>query len=116
MRLLRAIGNLPQEGHLWDTLGYAHFHLGHYTRAADCYQRAVQIMDDHDYRHTMAVTLISAGQAYQAADDAQAAGDAWRQALAILEETRHPGAAVLANLRDLMGAADVSCQPEMAQR
>jgi hypothetical protein len=55
-----------------------------------------------------AVTLISAGEAYRAAGDGQAAGNAWREALAILDQTRHPDAAkALGYLRDLEGTMDV---------
>ena len=50
-----------------------------------------------------------AGAAYRAAGDAQAASDAWREALAILEETRHPDAEkVRVHLRNLSGATDAA--------
>jgi DNA-binding SARP family transcriptional activator/tetratricopeptide (TPR) repeat protein len=109
LRLLRRIGHRPMEGSVWDTLGYAHHQLGDYGRAAACYQRAVQNLDQYGYRHEKAVTLMWAGAAYRAAGDAQAAGGAWREALAILEETRHPDAEkVRVQLRNLSGATDAA--------
>jgi tetratricopeptide (TPR) repeat protein len=94
---------------VWDTIGYAHHHLGDHAQAAACYRRAIQILDEYDYRHAKAVTLIWAGEAYRDAGDTQAAAEAWRQALAIIEQTDHPDARkALAHLRDLEGATDDS--------
>ena len=71
----------------------------------------MQILDDHGYLYNKAVTLTWAGEAYRAAGDAQAAREAWRQALAILKDTRHPDTArVLANLDDLATAAGLARQ------
>jgi tetratricopeptide (TPR) repeat protein len=106
-----SITSRPHEGQVWDTLGFAHHHLGHHAKAVACYRRAVQILDDHGYLYNKAVTLTWAGEAYRAAGDAQAAREAWRQALAILKATRHPDTArVLANLDDLATAAGLARQ------
>jgi tetratricopeptide (TPR) repeat protein len=83
-------------------MGYAYHQLGCRTEAAACYQRAVQIQDEFGFRYDKAVTLTSAGEAYRSLGDAPAARAAWRQALTILHDARHPdAAAVAANLRDL---------------
>jgi tetratricopeptide (TPR) repeat protein len=92
VELNRRTGNRHSLGGIWDSLGYAHLHLGHHAQAAACYRRAVEILDELGYAHQMAVTLISAGDAYEAAGDAGAARDAWHRALAVLDALRHPDA------------------------
>lgn len=53
-------------------------------------------------RHDVAIVLTDAGDAYHAARNDQAAADAWKHALDILDELEHPDAdAVRAKLANL---------------
>src|SRR5439155_9894476 len=76
----------------WDTIGYAHQHLGHHTEAAACYERALALNRATGDRHSEALVLTHVGDARHAAGAAGDAIDAWRDALAILDD---PGAAGL---------------------
>ncbi|MGE5292555.1 MAG: tetratricopeptide repeat protein [Micromonosporaceae bacterium] len=114
-RLLRAgagpaarSGDHHSEAPAWDTLGYVHRGLGHHTEAAECYRRAVDLFDRLGHRYHKAETLTYAGDAYQTAGDQDAARDAWQQALAILDDLRHPDAAQVRASLDRLGAAGSS--------
>jgi tetratricopeptide (TPR) repeat protein len=76
----------------WDSLGYAHHHLGHHTEAIACYRAAVDMFRELGARADEATTLTGLGDAHQAAGDTAAARDAWRRALAILDDLAHPDA------------------------
>jgi tetratricopeptide (TPR) repeat protein len=76
----------------WDSLGFAHHHLGHHTEAIACYRAAVDMFRGLGARADEATTLTGLGDAHQAAGDIAAARDAWRRALAILDDLAHPDA------------------------
>jgi tetratricopeptide (TPR) repeat protein len=98
--LNRKIGDRQSEPPIWDTLGYAHYHLGRHAEAATCYHRSLELFDELGYRYRKAAVLGYWADALLAAGDLQAARDAWRQALAILDDLQHPDAAqVRAKLR-----------------
>jgi DNA-binding SARP family transcriptional activator/tetratricopeptide (TPR) repeat protein len=82
----------PGEPHTWDTLGYIEHQLGRYGEAANCYQNALAIFREQRYRFYQAQTLTHLGDTHHAADDRRQARDAWRQALDILDDLRHPDA------------------------
>ena len=76
----------------WDSLGYAHHHLGHHAQAITCYQQALDLFRDLGDRYDEADTLTHLGDTHHAAGDPDAARDAWQQALTILDELDHPDA------------------------
>ncbi|MFC4531753.1 AfsR/SARP family transcriptional regulator [Sphaerisporangium dianthi] len=83
------------EATIWDSLGYAHHHLGHHEEAIARYQQALEL-----YRRTGSLyfetrTLSRLGDTYQAIGDQDAAHRAWRLGLHILDELRHPDAALI---------------------
>jgi len=77
----------------WDSLGYVYLHLGQHTQAVTCYQHAVTLSRDLGARYPEATTLTRLGDAQHAAGNPEAACDAWRQALVILDALDHPNAA-----------------------
>jgi len=88
--LNRELGDRYHEAHSWDSLGYTEHQLGHLAQATECYVRARSIFreaGDHFYEATI---LTHLGDTHHAAADPLAARDAWRQALAILEDLQHP--------------------------
>jgi tetratricopeptide (TPR) repeat protein len=80
------------EGAAWDSVGYAEHHLGNLAEAAGCYQRALGIFREDSDRMAEATTLTHLGDTSHAADDMERAQEAWRQALAILDDLQHPDA------------------------
>jgi DNA-binding SARP family transcriptional activator/tetratricopeptide (TPR) repeat protein len=75
-----------------DSLGYAHHHLGHHLHAVACYQRALELRRTLGNRYAEATVLAHLGDTWRAAGDLKEASRAWRQALAILDDLRHPDA------------------------
>jgi len=97
------LGDKHAEPATLDSLAYAHRHLGHHAQAAACYRRAVELYADLGSHDQKAETLIYAGDAHHASGDVPAARDAWTQALAILDDLRHPDAEqVRTKLRQLV--------------
>jgi tetratricopeptide (TPR) repeat protein len=74
----------------WDSLGYVHSHLGDLPQAIVCYQRSRELRHDHGDRYGEAKTLVRLGDTHRAAGDDDAARDAWRQAVALLDDLDHP--------------------------
>jgi tetratricopeptide (TPR) repeat protein len=86
----------------WDSLGYAHHHLGEYAESAACYQRALGLYREIGDRWGQAETLGHIGDTRQAAGHPNEARVAWEEALAILDDFRHPDAGqIRAKLADL---------------
>jgi tetratricopeptide (TPR) repeat protein len=75
-----------------DSLGYIHHHLGHHARSIAYYQHAVDMFRDLGDRHQEAETLTRLGEVHRDACDPDAAADAWRRALTILDDLDHPDA------------------------
>jgi len=85
----------------WHSLGYAHHRAGHHIDAVHCYQQALGQLRAYDDRYNPATVLTHLGDAYDAAGDAAAANEAWRTALTMLTQLRHPDAdAVRAKLHE----------------
>jgi tetratricopeptide (TPR) repeat protein len=81
-----------EQAHVWDSLGYVHGRLGDHARAMACYRYAVGVYRELGQRYQEARTLARLGDTCHAANQAAAARDARRQALAILNDLRHPDA------------------------
>ena len=73
-----------------DSLGEAHRHLGRDREAALWYQRSSDLFADIGDLHCQATALTRLGDTHRAAGSPDAAHDAWRQALRILEKLDHP--------------------------
>src|SRR5262249_41560070 len=102
--LHQQLGDLSGQAATWDSLGYAHHHLGRQDLAVDCYAQALAIYRQLGYNYYEATTLVRLGDTHHVAGDTRAAQDAWEGALAILAELRHPEAdPVRAKLDELAG-------------
>jgi DNA-binding SARP family transcriptional activator/tetratricopeptide (TPR) repeat protein len=106
--LSREAGEHECEALTLDSIGHAHHRLGHHAEAITSYGRALQLEQAIGDRYNYAGTLIRLGDAHHDAGDRDAARDAWRQALAILDELHHPNAEeVRVKIRDLDGASQL---------
>jgi DNA-binding SARP family transcriptional activator len=86
----------------WDSLGYAYYQLGDHVQAASCFQEAVRLFGQFGDRWGRAWALAHLGDARFAAGSPMMARQAWQQALAVLDDLRHPDAEpVRAKLRQL---------------
>jgi tetratricopeptide (TPR) repeat protein len=90
--LHREIGNRYGQASALDSLGYVYHHIGDHGRAMQCYERASTMFRDMGDRYHEAYTLVHLGDARDAAEPNGDAADAWRAALAILDELGHPDA------------------------
>src|SRR5262249_13761565 len=90
--LHREVGNPQGEAEAWDSLGYAHHHLGRHESAVACYRGALDLFHAVGDRCSEALALSSLGDTLDAAGDAGAARDAWRRALHPLDQLGHPDA------------------------
>jgi tetratricopeptide (TPR) repeat protein/transcriptional regulator with XRE-family HTH domain len=84
-----------------DSIGYAHYHLGHHGDAIASYLEALRVSQSVGEVRLQATTLDHLGDAYLAAADLTAARDAWKRALIIFEDLCLPDAGqVSAKIRD----------------
>ncbi|MFJ9566309.1 AfsR/SARP family transcriptional regulator [Streptomyces fuscichromogenes] len=83
----------PYEANAWDTLAYAHHHLGNFRRAKTCYLRAIAMLRRNGDRYNEAGSLTRLGDTYAATGDEAAARAVWVQAVDILTEIDPPWAA-----------------------
>jgi len=94
----QALGLIPRHGNhrleaeVWDSLGYAHHHLGDHAEAAASYQRALDLRQQIGDRWGQAETLGHIGEAQVVAGHPDEARTAWQEALAILDDLHHPDA------------------------
>jgi len=103
--LFQELGYPQLEAATWDSLGYAHHHLGDHAESAACYQRALDLHREVGNRWGQAETLDSIGDARNAAGDPRQARAAWEEALVILDDLRHPYAE---QIRDKLAALAAS--------
>ncbi|MEU2777502.1 BTAD domain-containing putative transcriptional regulator [Streptomyces sp. NPDC007162] len=95
------------EANTWDTLAYAHHHLGNFRRAHTCYLRAIHMLRRNGDRYNEAGSLTRLGDTYTATGDDAAARAVWEQAADILTEIDPPWAAeVRAKLQTSVLSAD----------
>ncbi|MDQ7911091.1 BTAD domain-containing putative transcriptional regulator [Phytohabitans sp. ZYX-F-186] len=80
------------QAHAWDTIGDAHRQLGQHQQAISSYQRAVDLFRAINSRHPHADTLNRLAETYLTTGDTDAARNAWREALTLLDEIGHPDA------------------------
>jgi tetratricopeptide (TPR) repeat protein len=103
------VGNRDVDGPFLQCLGYAEHHLGNFTEAAQCFHRALGNHREFGDRWGEAVTLTYLGDTCRALGELARARETWQQALAILEDLRHPEAdtvrARLASTEESSGGA-----------
>ncbi|WP_430377550.1 AfsR/SARP family transcriptional regulator [Streptomyces sp. B1-3] len=80
-----------------DTLGYAYHHLGRYADAIEHFERSVSLFALIGDRYLEADVLRHLSDARRATGDRDAAREALRSALALLEELGHPEAEEVAS-------------------
>jgi tetratricopeptide (TPR) repeat protein/transcriptional regulator with XRE-family HTH domain len=90
--LYRDIGSRPGEAATLDSLGYIHHQLGDHTQAIALYRSSLDLVRRLADRDAEAAVLTHLGDTHQAAGNPRGAREAWLQALAILDDTRDPGA------------------------
>ena len=107
----RALAVFLEKGHrsgeaaAWDSLGYASHHLGQHREALACYERALALYRQLGDRYSQSQTLVYLGDTHRASGRPSVAGDAWQEALVILEELRHPEAGQVRSRLDRLAAA-----------
>jgi len=74
----------------WDSLGYAHHHLGNHNQAITCYGHALDLVRDLGERYGEVTALTHLGDTHHAAGNPDAARTAWRHALTILDDLDRP--------------------------
>ena len=90
--LYQELNNTAGEAATWDSLGYVHHQLGRHADAAECYGRALTMFRAQGNAYFEAGTLRGLGEAQQASGCQAAARQSLRQALALLDQLRHPDA------------------------
>ncbi|MFC9620735.1 BTAD domain-containing putative transcriptional regulator [Streptomyces sp. NPDC056930] len=98
LRLHRAGGSLLGAAYVWETLGFIHHAMGQYAEAVDSYRQCWDGFRRFGNRYGEADALRSLGESLRAAGDPEAAREAWRDALVILDELEHPDADVVRGL------------------
>ncbi|MFE7035125.1 BTAD domain-containing putative transcriptional regulator [Streptomyces sp. NPDC057621] len=79
-----AAGGGSGHGNTWDTLAFAHHHLGNLRRAVRCYERAVRLLRAGGDRYNEAGSLSRLGDTLALAGAVEDARARWRQAVEIL--------------------------------
>lgn len=98
------VGNAYGEAAARDSLGYAEYQLGRLAEAATWHKYAVSLFRKFGDRYSEASALTHLGDVHRAAHEPQAALEAWRKALKILNKLHHANAGnVRARLRTLQG-------------
>jgi len=91
LTMLQELGNRFIEAATWDSLGYVH-HLGRRDQAVSCYQHALDLYRELGDRYSEAETLTHLGDTHHATGNLDATRDAYRRALAILDDLDQPEA------------------------
>jgi DNA-binding SARP family transcriptional activator len=90
--LYQELGNPAGEAATWDSLGYVHRQLGHQADVTACYDRAIAMFRAQGNSYFEAGTLRNLGEAQEASGCHTAARQSFQQALALLDQLRHPDA------------------------
>ncbi|MFJ4624902.1 AfsR/SARP family transcriptional regulator [Streptomyces sp. NPDC088847] len=102
LALYDELGDLYGVASTQDTIGYAFHHLGRYEKAVEHFRRSAHLFAVIGDRYLEADVLRHLGETHRATGDRDAAREALRSALALLEELGHPEVAeVHSALREL---------------
>ncbi|WP_329538499.1 tetratricopeptide repeat protein (plasmid) [Streptomyces sp. NBC_01450] len=106
LRIWTELGHDVFAANTWDSIGYAHHHLGEYDQAVAAFRDALYLFRrQHDNPWSIANTLNRLAEACWSAGRRDAARDAWTEALEIFERLGHKDAEVIrARLTDLDGS------------
>nr|WP_239135428.1 BTAD domain-containing putative transcriptional regulator [Streptomyces sp. SID12488] len=74
----------PEYAHVWDTLAFAHHHLGNLARARLCYERAIRLLRAGGDRYNEAGSINRLGDTLALAGESEAARARWREAAGII--------------------------------
>jgi tetratricopeptide (TPR) repeat protein/transcriptional regulator with XRE-family HTH domain len=101
------------EAAIWDSVGYVLYHLGRFDEAITHIRTALRTIEGMAGGYYQTAMLVHLGDAYHAAGDLDQAGQAWEQALAILEHLQHSDAdQVRARLRGHVPTPSSKIPPE----
>ena len=92
LSMYRGRGDPLNEAATWDSVGYALLHLGRLDEAITCLRTAVGVIEGLRTGYYETTMLVHLGDAYYAIGDLSQARQAWREALAILEDLNHSDA------------------------
>ncbi|MBO0823922.1 MAG: tetratricopeptide repeat protein [Actinobacteria bacterium] len=100
LAIFRELGDGYGEAETLSSLGDIHFQQGSRSQAIACHRRALTLNRQLGDHYSEANTLTDLGDVYQATGEPDAARNAWRQAVSILDDLHHLAAAqVHARLR-----------------
>lgn len=91
LQLVAAQGHVLQEAALEQQLGYSHYYEGRYEQAGACFEKALLIYQDLDYRHGLALALHALGNLHFSRRDLASARRHYEEALALNEKLGHQG-------------------------
>ncbi|MEV0136807.1 tetratricopeptide repeat protein [Dactylosporangium sp. NPDC050688] len=80
------------QANAWHSFGYSHHRLGDYHQALTCYHQALGRFRQAGDDHLAGLILTDLGDAHSCLGETAAADEAWREALALLDNVRHPDA------------------------
>jgi DNA-binding SARP family transcriptional activator len=91
VRSLQLYRRMPDNGGsehalVWDTLAFAHHHLGNLGRARLCYERAIRLLRAGGDRYNEAGSISRLGDTLARAGDIEGARALWRQAVGIIAQ------------------------------
>jgi tetratricopeptide (TPR) repeat protein len=92
LHLSREAGERECEALTLDSIGHAHHRLSQHAEAISSYEQALHLEQAIGDRYNSARTLMCLGDVHSDGGDRDAARDAWRQAVVILDELHHPDA------------------------
>src|SRR5262249_28182169 len=86
------VGDRGGQAATWDSLGYAHHHLGHHTHAITSYHHALTLFRDLGDRYYEATILTRIGDTHHTTGNHHPPHNARHQALTILDDPNPPAA------------------------
>lgn len=81
--VVEAKGHPICQANAWHSLGYSHHRLGDYHPALTCYRQALGRFRQAGDDHLTGLILTDLGDTHSCSGDTAAAGEAWREALAL---------------------------------
>jgi tetratricopeptide (TPR) repeat protein len=90
------LGDAQGEANAWDSIAFAHAHLGHYDEAIAGYERSAEMLTALGDRYFLAATQVRLGDVHHKAGNLESARQVWQLALTTLTELDHPEAASVA--------------------
>lgn len=90
--MLQQLGDRYGQAATWDSIAYAHHHLGRHPHALLGYRNALALLRDLGVPYVEADILVRVGDTHLATGDHEGARTAWEQALVLLRALNHPDA------------------------